>query len=1148
MFANMLLRACMVTTFLAGSMLYSQSSSGTISGHIVDPANRAVPAAEITLTNQATLDIRALKTNESGGFVFTAVQPGTFRLAVRAPGFKEYIKRDLILTSSERIDVGDLRIDIGATNQSVDVTAVLGTVETASSERSAVIESKQITELMARGRDIVSLLQILPGAVNDVPGNETLNWIDTPTVNGVARENNGVNIDGISANAGSGRHGATTVNMDAIAEVKILTNSYPAEYGKASGAIINVITKGGSREFHGGAYYYNRNEAFNANTFFNNLQGLPLQRYRYNTVGWNLGGPLYWPKKFNQNKDKLFFFISQEILPNQFPNAVRSYTVPTQLERDGNFSQSLNTGGQLIVIKDPESGQPFPGNVVPSSRRSINSAKLLSVFPLPNQTNRAVTGGNFNYQVAGTEDNPARQEILRVDYNISPKTRLWLRGTEYMNEEIGLTIPGISSPGQWGPAPVSYKTVGSSVGGNLTYIVSPTLINETTIGMTLQKERQLLPQSSLAAYQRQTYGINIPQSYPETNPLGLLPSMSFGGVPNAARINHNARFPLKVDSDSNTYSDTLTKIWRNHMFKGGLQIEWTQVKSFHHAGSANFPGNFDFQTNAANPLDSGYAYANAFLGNYYSYAETTARMDYQPVTPIFEWFVQDSWKVTRRLTLDIGLRFTWALPQTTTDNTAANFVPYLWDRTKTPVLYRPVLNAQRQRVAQNPITGQVLPAIYIGLLVPNSGDLVNGIVVAGAKGWPNSLVFSRGVLPGPRIGFAWDPFGNGKTAIRGGGGIFYQPRLIHTVLGNLAFNPPLIFNPTSYYGTVDTVENTTGNLPPGSLNQSLDPHSKNVAIYHLSFGVQRNVGFDTVLDVAYVGSLGRHLARTVQLNTVPYGSQFLPQNQDPSRPGNPLPDNFFRPYPGYGNIPYMTNDANSSYHSLQSQVKRRFSRGLQFGASWTWAKNMGYTGAATYNSWPVWNYGKLDVDRTHVFTLHYLWDIPKLSQIKSNKITRSVFDGWQLSGITSFISGQPTGVSISASPTVNFTGGGDGARPIMIANPVLPKSERTFYRYCNTDAFAEPAIGDRGNAPVEVFRGPGVNNWNTSLFKNFKVSERLSFQLRGEAYNTFNHTQFSAVNTSLQFNAQGKQINAQAGRLTAARDSRIIQVALRVRF
>jgi hypothetical protein len=338
-------------------------------------------------------------------------------------------------------------------------------------------------------------------------------------------------------------------------------------------------------------------------------------------------------------------------------------------------------------------------------------------------------------------------------------------------------------------------------------------------------------------------------------------------------------------------------------------------------------------------------------------------------------------------------------------------------------------------------------------------------------------------------------------------------------------------------------------------------------VYNTSIGVQREVGFSTMVDVAYVGSFGRHIGQKRNINQVPYGARFLPQNQDPTRPGTPLPDNFFRPYQGWGSINFLSFDGTSRYNSLQAQVVHRFARHMEFGGSYTWSQALAYTAGdqgtvASNNSPDVWNYGLANYDRTHTATVHYAVDLPHASHVVNRALVKAIFDDWQFNGTMKIYSGAPLFWSYSGSgsvssnsaldttnltPAIDLTGGGDGWRPVVTDNPELPARARTFDRWFNTAAFLRPALGDRGTAGSVVARGPGVNNWNMSLFKNVRI-DHATVQFRAEAYNVFNHTQFSAVNTEPRFDAQGNQVNLSFGQVTAARDPRILQFALRVSF
>jgi len=605
---------------------FGQGSSGTISGRVVDQTGAPVPGADVRIQNQTIKDVRSFTSDQTGSFLFADIQPGDYTISVKANGFKQFEKTNVHLTSNEVLSAGDLKLVVGSTSESVEVKAEATVVQTASAERSGTLDSQQVIELPTRGRDVMALLQTMPGVVNDNTGSDVLGQFTTPTMDGTRAEYNALNVDGISGNTARGKNAQSPVNLDSISEVKVMANSYSAEYGTAGGAIINVVTKSGTSQFHGGAYYYLRNEALNANDFFNNstIPFTPRPRYRYNTEGTYLGGPIYFPGKINRDRQKVFFFFSQEYDPNTTPNSPVKFTLPTELERKGDFSQSLKNATTLYTVKDPLTGAPFPGNVIPQNRMDPQSAKLLSIFPLPN-TDPRTTGYSYNFYSQTSEDVPVLTETLKVDVNATNKARLWFKASGYTSDNSGLNSAAIQN--KWGPASVDYQQTMPQLGGSFVYVFTPTLINEVVFGMNLWTEKQLLTSDGLKAYQRATYGINIPQSYPKDNPDSLLPAMTFGTVSNAPALSYDGRFPMVDDSTAYSVSDNVSKIWGKHWIKGGILYQHIQYNQYHQAGGNSFPGSFNFSTNSSFPQDTGYPYANAFLGNFYSYTEATNRVD-----------------------------------------------------------------------------------------------------------------------------------------------------------------------------------------------------------------------------------------------------------------------------------------------------------------------------------------------------------------------------------------------------------------------------------------------------------------------------------------------------------------------------------------
>jgi hypothetical protein len=1149
----------------------AQQVTGTITGRVTDPAGSAVSGAAVKLVSESTASARTLSTDAEGNFVFTAVTPGFYTVSTELSGFKKFQKQRIELTPGGNIAVGNLKLELGALSESVTVSAEGSAVQIASSERAGIVSSEEIKDLTVINRDFTTFASLQPGVVVNVTS-EVQSFSGNNTINALGGRITGNNIliDGVpSSNSNQGSMN-TTISLDATQSVEVKVANFSPEYGRNQGVTIMAVSKGGGQQLHGAAYYYERNEVFNANNFFNNQKSLARPKYRLSTAGGNLGGPLNIPR-LHGTRGKLFFFASVEEIREVRVKPEQDITVPTGLERAGDFSQSVSGSGKPISIRDPLNNAQFPGNIIPTDHILASTQNYLKLLPAANALNPAVTRYQYNYIFQESMNVPKRVDTGRLDYNATANTTMYLRFNYWWEQQAGASASGGNSA--WGWLPTYYTAITPSAVYSLTHVINPTTVLQASVGFSRFTEAgPAISDAQVKALSRTATGVNIPQFYPSLNPLNLVPQATFGGITstNSNSVSYATRFPLRGAENTFNWNGTLNKTVAGHTFKTGIYAErWRAMKG----EQANFTGTLGFGADTNNLAgDTGDAYSNALIGTLTSYTESNSRPPMYEYTTGIEWFAQDTWKVTRNLTIDYGVRWGWGQPWHSVQNLEAGFLPGRWTAANAVKLIGPAIVGGK-RVGVDPFTGDVLPAAYIGAISPGGGDPYDGVAYRIADpSYPTGLRSTDGIKTAPRLGFAWDPTGRGKTVIRGGGGFFYNIHERDNYQSKIQLTPPIQNDSTINYTTVPTFINSKGYLFPSGNMNGTDPNRHIQETTNFSFNVQQDVGFGTVVDVAYVGALGRHLIERVDLNATPLGANWMPQNLDSTNGNKVLPSNFLRPYPGYGAIWYYFNGGNSSYHSLQASVHRRYKSSLNYGAVWTWSKAMDYadtdsadTGetVTTQMSQKVWNYGKAGFDHTHIFRFYYSYDFPR---VRRNRLAKAVLDSWQLSGITSFQSGAPMGIttsylaSSSGGPTSgDVTGSTDSGRTIIVGNPILPRDQRSVNAAFNVNAIAvvpwqtcqvpnAPAIC-WGNAPKDVFRGPGINNWDASLFKNFDLrGERLRGQFRVEAYNIFNHTNFSAVNTSAQYDKNGVQTNAQFGQYTAAQFPRRLQLALRLTF
>ncbi|HKX28949.1 MAG TPA: TonB-dependent receptor [Blastocatellia bacterium] len=1218
----MLIRALM----LAASLVWCLTATGlaqlagSITGSVKDNAGAAIPEAQITISNPAQAVTRTVQTNQEGVFVIPQLPPGSYTIVVEKSGFKRVEKNKIVLSTGDKLNAGEFRLELGTVSETVQVTADAGQLQlkTESGERSDLVTGQQLRSIGLNGRNVTDLAKVVPGVISAGAASGTgastvTNITGSFTINGTRSTQHEYTVDGVTNyNLGNNTGALVSVNPDALEEVRILTSNYQAEYGRSGGGFIALVTRSGTSEFHGSGRYFRRHDSLNANNFFNNARGLPRPLYRFNFYGWDFGGPV--PGIGTRDNRKLFFFVNQEYYDQLVPqlNSV-NIRVPTLAERQGNFSQSSTP----VFI--PGTQQQFQNNTIPANQLYGPGQAILNLFPLPNTT---AGGSAYNYTSQVPSSYPRRENIVRMDWQLAASTRLsgrWIYNYDDQQFAYGTT----TAAWNWPLTTTDRKNgPGNVLSFTLTHTFSPTLINEFTFG-TGRGGVTIGPADDRAT--RAVTGINTPLLYPDANTAGLIPSVLFNGLPNvpASSVNTGTAGNLGTAQTSvfgtfdqkfriYNFIDNLTKVYKNHVFKVGLYYQ----RASNASNSQNrVQSEIDFSTNSANSLNTGNPFANALLGVYNSYLQASTKVEQSYFYQDISYYAQDTWKITRRLTLDLGMRFSYFEPYHNTVGPESFFNPALFDSARAPRLYRPFCvgggsctSNQANYRAIDPVTGSLQPGALVGKLVPNSGDLTNGLGQV-SNGYPAGGLDKNMMLLQPRLGFAWDVMGKGKTVVRGGFGAA-NDRYRSDVTGSGAANPPAVFTPTLNFGRLQDIQPGGGGALSPSAIAGTDRVDDWPVVYSYSLGMQHELFKDTVVDVSYVGTQSRHLPRRLNLNAIPLGTTFQRAAQDPTKfaggvipaaePGlpavyaaagagfsglNALGVDFLRPFQGYGDITYNSFDANATYNSLQVSVQRRFSSTFTLGAAYTLSKattTISDETTFTHATDPRgYDYGLANFDRTHYFVANYVWNLPKGSRwLGNHRLTRAVFDNWTISGISSIASGNPAELALTIT-------GQDAGNRILGAYSGANLSGQSPRLYVNGDpqskpdqinlaAFTVPGINDRGPYPRNYLRNPGFNTHDLSLLKKFPIARegKTYLQLRLEMFNFMNHTQFSGVNRTTNItNAAGATgaaifnnytgltvtnnrrpagnpavLGTYFGEYNAARDPRLIQIAVKIVF
>ncbi|PYU87181.1 MAG: TonB-dependent receptor [Acidobacteria bacterium] len=1101
---------------LLGGTVWAQFDSGQISGFVRDASGSVIVGANVTSTNEGNGELHRTTTNSNGYYVFPTLVVGAYTIAAEAPGFKKFVQRQIKLNAAAKVSV-DADLAVGALADVVEVTASTSQVQAETGQVGRIIESRQIQDLTLNGRNPIYLALLKPGVRGSAIGTFDPDSVSNGgfSINGSRGDEYLVTVDGaVATRTRSSGSMLGAQDVDTVAEVQVLTADYAAEYGRSSGGQIRFVTKSGGRDFHGNLVENFRNSALDANSWTRNKSPNPDEfarppALRFNDYGFNIGGPIFVPHRFNADRSKLFFFWAEEWIKRRDPNTTTA-TVPTLAMRNGDFSELLNPKnlffGRARTATVPGTKEPFPNNVIPQSLISPNGRALLNAFPLPTP---GFQQGAFNWIVTQPHFSDLRKDTVKIDYLISAKHRLSFRGT---------LIPwNFDSPfeGDLDRFHALWSRPNRTAALSFTSTLSSTLLNEFTVSANSDGLGSIFYDPRCGAQcERRTYGINYPYLFPGTKWFDQkLPTLRIDGFSTM----EEGPYPGTWAGFVYAWSNNTTKIIQNHTLKWGVFIERSgqndhiQFTTSSPPATHNENGMFRF-LDAGNPSTTGLAMANAIMGNFNEYAELGGK----PITPwvatAFDWFAQDSWKAAAKLTIEAGVRHSIWPPWHSRWNSLAMFHPDFYDPNKAAVVDR----TGGFIVSGDPYNGIVFPGSGVpeaeGGRFPalHSGEfdrLFHGLPEGFAK--THKLVFQ------PRLGIAYAM--NSRTAIRVGVGAFANRTMINrdTALGgNAPFQPQqLVIN-----GSADAPGGATKRQFPFTMTIQ-DPLFK--------------MPWSTKAEVGYVGRRGIHNQRKRNIN------QLLPGTLQANPNVNP---NALRPFLGMGIISISENSGVSYYDGLQISVERRFSKGLQFGAAYTYSRIADNGSDLTEllpNAYDDRDYyGTSSLDRPHVLICHYIYEIPFLRGLGWR---HRLLGNWEISGINQFQSGSPFSVR-DANDTAGV-GGGSGAQFWnLTGDPHIEHGPFTDSAvWFDKNAFAKPAAGTFGKQPKNMLYNPGFWTWDMGLRKNFEVTERQKLQVRWEVFNVLNHPNWGGANADPTGGTFGL-VTGKTG------DRRVMQLALKYFF
>ncbi|HEV2135811.1 MAG TPA: TonB-dependent receptor [Terracidiphilus sp.] len=1126
-------RLAIVGAVIAALVAFSPQTraqeNATVTGTVTDSSGAVVPNAKVELTNTATGVKRSVTSNSVGAYRFPNVGIGTYDMVVTASGFAKFTKTGIVVNVASNLEE-DAKLNVGSQAQTVTVAAQALQVQTETSEVSTLISGQQVRELSTNGRNIVQLAALGMGVSSNLPafgGVNALTSANGLSFNGTRTTHNIYLLDGGELNdRGCGGCYMVLPSQDAIAEFRTLDSNYSPDYGIGSGGTITMVIKSGTKNFHGEVYEFNRNTAYNANDYFNKQAKRARPEFMLNEPGGNIGGPLWIPHVYNTDKTRTFFFVNEEwrrliqgsapsiyntLMDTNFPTAGKDllYTLPPK-DSTAPVVPNLPSNSAYTTIETGDGltpGAAFPKNsagqyVIPANLIDQNMVGEVNAgtFPHPN------LNGN-QYIISIAQPTYVREDVVRIDHTINSKLQLM---GHYVHDAVKPTF----FPPLWTG---SYPTVGTTMNNpsfsaviKLTQTYSPNLLNETSFNYDGNKIF-LTPIAGAGASILPPSGWNATSFFPPADNAGKdMPAISLNGSPFGASWSESY-YPWKNGFEGFQYRDDVSWIKGHHQFKFGG--EW-----FHFYKNQQLQADTQGQASFSDSSKSfsGDAYINALLGLADSFTQLQFLSGKDWVTDNYGVYFNDDWHVSPRLVLNLGIRYD-AMPHTFERyNQFANFVP-----------------ADYNSSLGNPILpdGTIDPAQLTTFSCSTkrcatNGEqfYLNGMREAGVNGFPRGNVQNYYRTWEPRLGFDWDLSGNGRTVVRAGIGMFYE-RIQGNDVYNAALNPPFAYQPQS---TNVFFSNPNQSALSGATTVQHFPSTlTNIEYYYphpgtadYSFSIQHQLAPSVVMQVQYVGSDGWDQNNDRDINTLPLSDL---TNRQAVATGAAKSPNPFRIFPGYAGIRQEENTTNFNYNSLQAGVRVENKHGFTTQLAYTWSHlidiNQNDLGGVTDPFNLKYDRGSdAGYDRRHIFNASYVYNLP-FYRNKGNLFQRAVVGGWTISGITQAQSGTPIPINYTGKNKTGLAGGGD--RPDLTSGVNYPKTTKAWF---SGSSFGDPLAPWEGGtnqgfgtAGKDAVVGPGLFNWNLSLFKAIPFSSHENgprLELRFESFNTFNHPSWTGVDTN----------------------------------